>query len=73
MEYKGQSVGRKRIDFVIGATGQPSSVLLEIKAKGALEEVDFIQTLSYLKASGFNVGLLINFGASRLQIKRVAN
>lgn len=73
VEYKGQSVGRKRVDFVIGATGQLSSVLLEIKAKGALEEVDFIQTLSYLKASGFNVGLLINFGASRLQIKRVAN
>jgi len=48
-------------------------VLLEIKAKGALEEVDFVQTLSYLKASGFTVGLLINFGAARLQVKRLAN
>lgn len=73
VRYKGQQVGRKRVDFVIGATGATSSVLLEVKAKGALEDVDFIQTLSYLKASGFTVGLLINFGAARLQIKRLAN
>lgn len=73
VRYKDQQVGRKRVDFVIGATGAASSVLLEVKAKGALEDVDFIQTLSYLKASGFTVGLLINFGAARLQIKRLAN
>jgi len=65
--YKGQKLGRKRVDFVI------EGVMVEIKAKSALEEVDFVQTLSYLKASGYKVGLLLNFGAKTLEIKRLAN
>ena len=69
--YKGTKVGRKRLDFVIGDGN--GDVVVEIKAKGQLEEVDFVQTLSYLKAAGYQVGLLINFGSKRLQIKRLAN
>lgn len=65
--YKGEKVGRKRVDFVI------DEVMVGIKAKSALEDVDFVQALSYLKASGYKVGLLLNFGASKLQIKRLAN
>lgn len=65
--HKGTKVGRKRVDFVI------DEVMVEIKAKAALEDVDFVQALSYLKASGYKVGLLLNFGASKLQIKRLAN
>ena len=40
-------VGRKRVDFLI------DEVMVEIKAKAALEDVDFVQALSYLKASGY--------------------
>jgi GxxExxY protein len=69
--YKGQKVGRKRVDFVVG--DESGDAMVEIKAKGALEAVDFVQTLSYLKASGYRVGLLINFGSQRLEIKRLAN
>jgi GxxExxY protein len=69
--YKGEKVGRKRVDFVIGDSS--GDVMLEIKAKAGLEDVDFVQALSYLKASGYKVGLLINFGAKRLEIKRLAN
>jgi GxxExxY protein len=69
--YKGQKVGRKRVDFFVG--DDSGEVLVEIKAKSQLEEVDFVQTLSYLKASGRQVGLLINFGSERLEIKRLAN
>ena len=65
--YKGEKVGRKRVDFIV------EECMVEIKAKAALEDVDFIQTLSYLKASGYKVGLLLNFGAKRLEIKRLAN
>jgi GxxExxY protein len=69
--YKGEKVGRKRVDFLIGDdTGE---VMVEIKAKANLENVDFVQALSYLKASGRRVGLLLNFGASVLGIKRLAN
>ena len=55
------------MDFVI------EEVMVEIKAKAALEDVDFVQALSYPKASGYKVGLLLNFGAKRLEIKRLAN
>jgi GxxExxY protein len=63
--YKGKKVGRKRVDFIV------DEVLVEIKAKAALEDVDFVQTLSYLKASNYKVALLLNFGAKQLQIKRI--
>jgi GxxExxY protein len=69
--YKGRKVRRKRVDFMVGSSTE--SVMLEIKAKAKLEDVDFVQALSYLKASGCRVGLLINFGAKRLGIKRLAN
>lgn len=69
--YKGEKVGRKRVDFVVAdATG---SVMVEIKAKAQLEDVHFVQALSYLKASGYKVGLLINFGSKRVEIRRLAN
>jgi GxxExxY protein len=69
--YKGEQVGRKRVDFVIGDSS--GDVMLEIKAKRALDDVDFVQTLSYLKASGYKVGLLINFGGQRLETRRLVN
>jgi len=69
VHYKGEKVGRKRVDFVVG--DETGDVLVEIKAKAALEEVNFVQTLSYLKASGHTVALLLNFGAKRLGIKRI--
>jgi GxxExxY protein len=47
--------------------------MLEIKAKAVIEDVHFVQALSYLKASGYTIGLLLNFGAPMLQIKRLAN
>jgi GxxExxY protein len=65
--YRDKKVGRKRVDFVI------DDVMVEIKAKGKLEDVDLVQTLSYLKASGYKVGLLINFGSKKVEVKRVAN
>lgn len=65
--YKGLKLSKKRVDFVI------EDVLLEIKAKAALEDVDKVQTLSYLKASGCPIGLLINFGGVEIEIKRIAN
>jgi GxxExxY protein len=67
VQYRDVNVGKKRVDFIV------EGVMVEIKAKSELEDVHFVQALSYLKASGYRVGLLLNFGASRLQIKRLAN
>ena len=69
--YKGEEVGKKRVDFIVD---DPSgAVMVEIKAKSKLEDVDFVQALSCLKASDYQVGLLINFGGRSLQVKRLAN
>jgi GxxExxY protein len=69
--YKGERVGRKRVDFVIGDGS--GDVMVEIKAKAMLEDVDVVQALSYLKASQYRVGLLLNFGSKKLGIKRLPN
>lgn len=47
-------------------------VIVEIKAKqGGIAEEDLAQTINYLKVSGCKVGLILNFAAAKLQIKRV--
>jgi len=46
-------------------------VLLEIKAQAGLTEVDQAQVINYLRASRLERALLLNFGTSRLQIRRV--
>lgn len=71
VHYRGQSVGKKRVDFVVG--DENGSVMLEIKAKAKFDDVDYVQALSYLKATGFKVGLLINFGGGSLETKRLVN
>jgi GxxExxY protein len=65
--YKGSRLGHKRVAFV------SDEVMVEIKAKAALEDVDFVQALSYLRASGNKVGLLINFGGRQVEVRRLAN
>ncbi len=67
VHYKRLKLGRKRIDFVV------NEIMLEIKAKSNFDPEDFIQTLSYLKVSGFKTGLLVNFGGKKLEVKRVVN
>ena len=47
--------------------------MVEIKARSQVAPEDYVQALSYVKASGFKLGLLLNFGVPRLQIKRLAN
>jgi GxxExxY protein len=64
---KGEKVGKYRVDLMI------EDCLVESKAKAALDEIDFMQTLSYLKASGCHVGLLLNSGAKKWEIKRLLN
>jgi GxxExxY protein len=46
-------------------------VLVELKATRALDDVHSAQCLNYLKATGLNVCLLINFGKPRVEVKRI--
>lgn len=45
--------------------------MVEIKAMIKLEDVHLAQGLNYLTAYKFDIGLLINFGACKLEFKRL--
>lgn len=47
------------------------SVILEIKAASSIHADAFRQTLNYLKSSQIQLGILINFGTSKLQFQRI--
>jgi GxxExxY protein len=64
VEYKGQQVARQRLDMVVD-----DSVVIEIKATEKLLSSDRMQLISYLRASSFEVGLLLHFG-SRARFER---
>ncbi len=49
-----------------------STVLVELKAVRALDEVHLAQCINYLRATGFRVCLLLNFANPKLDIKRIA-
>ena len=64
--FEGEEAGVHRLDLVVD--GQ---IVVEIKAIKALEDVHFAQVRSYLKATGLHVGLLLNFSAPTLIVKRI--
>ena len=66
--YEGISVGTRRVDFLV-----EDKVLVELKAIIELENVHLAQAINYLEAFNLEVGLLINFGATSLQFKRLQN
>lgn len=64
--FEGADVGLHRLDLVVG-----EEIIIELKAVKALEEIHYAQLRSYLKATGLSVGLLLNFNAPALVVKRV--
>jgi GxxExxY protein len=49
------------------------SVIVELKAAKNIEDIHLAQCLNYLKATGLKLGLILNFGKPRVEIKRVVN
>ena len=68
LTYKGYDVGTRRVDFFV-----EGKVMVEIKAIEKLEGVHKAQAINYCEAYNIADGLLINFGAERLQYHRVFN
>ncbi|WP_236021583.1 GxxExxY protein [Geomesophilobacter sediminis] len=61
-------VGNFTADIVV-----EKQVLLELKAVKALASEHLAQVMNYLKATGIEVGLLINFGTPKLEYRRFGN
>jgi GxxExxY protein len=66
LSYKGYEIGKRRVDFFV-----EEKIMVEIKAVKELEDVHLAQAINYLEAYGLDIGLLINFGNTSLQFKRV--
>jgi len=66
LTYKGRQLATSyRADFVCF-----DSVILELKALAKVSGTEEAQILNYLKATGHEVGLLLNFGTESLQYRR---
>lgn len=63
--YKGDKIGAYIPDFLVNDT-----VLLEIKCKPYVTREDLRQFWLYLKGSNYSLGLLVNFGSDKLDIRR---
>jgi GxxExxY protein len=68
VHYDGVVVGDYYADLVVG-----DAVIVELKVVKAIEDVHAAQCLNYLKATGLNVCLLINFAHPCVEIKRLVN
>ena len=66
--YQGTEIGTRRADFIV-----ESVVVVELKALTALEAVHIAQAKNYVVVYDYEIGLLINFGAQRLEYKRLFN
>ena len=66
VRYRGVIVGAYAADLLV-----EGCVLVELKAIRQLDEIHTAQCLNYLTATGVRVCLLINFGARKVQVRRV--
>ena len=65
VHYDGQVVGVFTADLVVN-----DSLIVELKANQLLAKAHEVQLVNYLVATGINEGLLLNFGAERLEYKK---
>ena len=66
--YRKAQIGTRRVDFLVEGV-----ISVELKAISKLEDVHFAQAINYLEAYNLEIGLLINFGETSLNFKRLTN
>lgn len=65
VHYDGVVVGDFSADLLV-----EDKIMLELKASRALVSANEVQLVNYLVATGIEIGLLLNFGADKLEFKR---
>ena len=65
VNYKAHEVGEYYADMVV-----EDKVILELKACDSLQKIHEAQLLNYLKATGYKIGLLVNFRHPKAEIRR---
>lgn len=66
--YRDDQIGTRRVDFLVDGV-----ISVELKATTKLEDAHFAQAINYLEAYNLEIGLLINFGETSLNFKRLTN
>ena len=66
--YDAEKIGKYILDFVV-----ENKVVVELKAVPEFRKEDIRQILRYLKATGFPLGILVNFSSKKLSYKRILN
>ncbi len=66
--YDGVVVGHYVADLIVS-----DEVLVELKATKSFDEIHTAQCLNYLRATGLKVCLLLNFGTTKVGIKRIVH
>ena len=66
--YREEQIGTRRVDFLV-----EKEISVELKAITKLEDMHLAQAINYLEAYNLEIGLLINFGESSLNFKRLTN
>lgn len=64
--YENEEIGTRRVDFFV-----EGKIMVELKATTQLEKVHLAQALNYLEAYKMEIGMLINFGNTKLEFKRL--
>jgi GxxExxY protein len=66
--YDGKEIGLHRLDLVV-----EGKIIVELKTVKEFDDSHVAQLISYLKATGLKIGLLLNFAKATLKVKRVIN
>lgn len=66
--YKNHPLGVYRLDLIV-----EDKVVLELKATTSINDIHKQQLLSYVKASNYKLGILINFGSKKVESARIIN
>ncbi len=66
VQFKGYLVGEYAADLLV-----EDAVIVELKTNPAYMPADEAQLLNELKGTGIKVGMLINFGRSKVEFKRM--
>jgi GxxExxY protein len=68
VKFRNVTVGEFKVDILV-----EDKVIIELKAVNTLVSEHKAQTINYLKASGIEVGLLVNFGNPKIEYRRFDN
>lgn len=66
LTYKGKKIGNHRLDLIV-----EEKIVVELKTVERFAPHHTAQLLSYLKASGYRLGILVNFSKAKVEYRRV--